>query len=148
MADIVIQKDGNWYYRGKEIIHPEILDLFKSSLTQPEEGKYVLEIGSDRAEVSVEDTPYFICRVDLQNKEDGASEYLIDIDDGAREILDPQTLSISTENVMYCRIRNGGFTARFLRRAYYQLAEFIEEDEGSGRFYLPQSGRKFYIAGT
>jgi hypothetical protein len=36
-------------------------------------------------------------------------------------------------------------SARFLRPAYYQLAEFIHEDKEDHRFYLLLSGKRYYI---
>jgi hypothetical protein len=62
-----------------------------------------------------------------------------------REPLDPESLWIGKQNVLYCRIMEGGIPARFLRPSYYQLAEFIQEDKEQNRFYLSLGGKRFYI---
>ncbi len=143
MSDIVIKKSGEWVFKGKEIIHPEILNLFKESLTPLAGGGYELMVAGDRAEVTVEDTPFFVGRVDRIVQDGGAEVFMIVTDDGIQEPLDLSTLSISSENVLYCRIKDNRFPARFHKRAYYQIAEFVEEDEG--KFFLPLNGEKFYI---
>ncbi|HVO83919.1 MAG TPA: hypothetical protein VMU60_05795, partial [Syntrophobacteria bacterium] len=61
------------------------------------------------------------------------------------EPLDPASLWVGEENVLYCIVKAEGLPARFLRPAYYQLAEFIQEDTARGGFYLPVGGRRYYI---
>jgi hypothetical protein len=50
------------------------------------------------------------------------------LSDATEERLDPATLSIGQENVLYCKVK-GEFPARFLRPAYYQLMEALVETE-------------------
>ena len=59
--------------------------------------------------------------------------------------ISPKSEKISEENIMYCLVKNGKFSARFHKQAYYQLGEFIMEDETKGQFYLLKDGEKFYI---
>jgi hypothetical protein len=61
------------------------------------------------------------------------------------ETLDPSTLKVGKDNVLYCRIRKGIFPARFSRAAYYRLAQWIEEDAGAGSFYLTLNGNRYTI---
>jgi hypothetical protein len=39
----------------------------------------------------------------------------------------------------------GGIPARFLRPAYYQLAEFVHEDKEQDRFYLSLGEKRYHI---
>ncbi|MBW2149835.1 MAG: hypothetical protein JRI22_22825, partial [Deltaproteobacteria bacterium] len=50
---------------------------------------------------------------------------------------------VGQDNVLYCKVKGGAFHARFLRPAYYQLAEFVEEE--GGRFYIQRGGERYYI---
>ena len=57
--------------------------------------------------------------------------------------MSPDTLFVGQDNVLYCKVKTGVFPARFNRAAYYQLAEYIEE-EGEN-YYLPLNERKHYL---
>ena len=57
---------------------------------------------------------------------------------------DPETLRISSESVLYCTVKNNQFPARFLRPAYYQIAENIAEDEADG-FVLLINNKRYPI---
>ena len=47
------------------------------------------------------------------------------------------------DNVLYCKVKSPAFPARFNRAAYYQLAEYIEEEGET--YYLPLNGKKLNI---
>jgi hypothetical protein len=61
------------------------------------------------------------------------------------EALDPASLWVGEENVLYCKITDDKIPARFLRPAYYQLAEFIYEDQEQDSFYLLFRNKRHYI---
>jgi hypothetical protein len=61
------------------------------------------------------------------------------------EPLDPTSLWVGEENVIYCQVREDRLPARFLRPAYYQLAEFIHEDRTQNQFYLSFEGKRYNI---
>jgi len=48
-------------------------------------------------------------------------------------------------NVLYCSVKNGTFPARFSRTSYYQLAEFIEQEEEGNGFFISLNNEKFLI---
>jgi hypothetical protein len=60
-------------------------------------------------------------------------------------VLDPATLEVGRDNVLYCRIRGARFSARFSRPAYYQLARFIEEDADGTGFYIELNGTVYPV---
>jgi hypothetical protein len=93
----------------------------------------------------VEDTPLVILGV--ERTESGPEEkekILLTLNDERQEVLDPQTLWLSRENVLYGLVKGGRIPARFLRAAYYQIARHIEEDE-TGGFFLSLNHQKFPI---
>ena len=93
---------------------------------------------------NVEDTPFVVWRVHLENGQEGApSRFILWLSDDSREDLAPETVFVGNENVLYCRIKNGAFPARFSRAAYYQLGAHIEEDDRG--YYIPLNGMKHFI---
>ena len=132
-------RDGWWYANDERIQHQRINLLFSQHLHKTTDGTYEIVIGRDRVAVDIDDTPYVVTRV-TENPE---HELLIHLNDGSTEFLDPTTLIIGQDNVLYCCVKGGQHAARFLRPAYYQLAAHIEENSTTGTFFL-QLGRKTY----
>jgi hypothetical protein len=58
------------------------------------------------------------------------------LNDESEEVLDPTTLSVGPENVLYCLVKGREHTARFSRPAYYQLTVYVQEDTATGVFLL------------
>ena len=54
------------------------------------------------------------------------------LNDGTREPLDPTTLRVGAEHVLYCRVKGGAHEARFLRPAYYELMRHAEAGPAGG----------------
>jgi uncharacterized protein len=139
---IFVSKEGKWYHEGAEIIHRPIFLWLIQSLEKAEDGVFIVHLNNQKCYLEVEDTPLVVQRVD--RNPDGSEGIRLFLNDESEEPLDPETLRISPENVLYCRVKNREFPARFLRQAYYQIAEFFEEDE-DGKFFLPLKGKKFPI---
>jgi hypothetical protein len=141
---IYIDKDGKWFHKGMEMIHKGIVNEFYRGLTTDSCGEYIITLGKEKCFVEVEDTPFIITRVEFYNREQSMEEriilYLID---DTQENLDPETLMVGEENVLYCLIKNNAFKARFSRAAYYQLASRIKEE--GDKYYLPLKNKKYYI---
>jgi hypothetical protein len=133
-------RDGVWYADGEPIPNPRITALFSRHLVRQDDGSYRIEIGFDRAPVEIEDTPYVVQRVDG----DPEHGFRVELNDGSREPLAAETLAISADHVLYCRVKDGGERARFLRPAYYQLSSHFEEG-APGRFVLRSRGQSYSI---
>jgi hypothetical protein len=146
---IVIDREGDWYYQGSRMHRADIVSHLCQHLGRDEpSGLYIIQMGKQRCYLEVEDTPLVITGVlHVEKKENEGHEQLllslkyIDIS----QPLDPATLWVGSENVLYCRVMEAGIPARFLRPAYYQLAEFIQEDKEQNLFYLSLGGKRFYI---
>jgi hypothetical protein len=95
----------------------------------------------------VEDTPYVVIRTDFVAGASPGEEdrFVLRLIDGRQEDLDPETLWVEADHVLYCTIRNGAFRARFLRASYYQLARYIQHEPSTGRYFLPLNGREYDI---
>jgi len=125
-------KDGWWYANDERIQNRRINVLFSQHLRRTPEGTYEIAIGWDKVTVEIEETPYVITRV----TGDPAQGFILRLNDESDEQLDPATLSIGHENVLYCQVKAGEHPARFLRPAYYQLTEHVQEEGTSGQFSL------------
>ena len=146
---IVIDREGDWHYRGSRMQRSDIVSHLCQHMRRDEaSGLYIVQLGKQRCYLEVEDTPLAITGV-LHTEEregDKPGQLMLTIKHlETHELLDPDSLWIGEQNVLYCRVIEGGIPARFLRPAYYQLAEFIHEDEDQNRFYLSLEGKRFYI---
>ncbi|HOO45220.1 MAG TPA: DUF1285 domain-containing protein [Deltaproteobacteria bacterium] len=121
---IRIDKEGRWYYEEKEIINENVLLAFCNALEKDPEGNYRIVIESELCYVDVEDTPFVVSSI-RGEKETGL--YVL-LNTSAVHELDPSTLSIGKDNVLYCTLPDG-MKVRFTRAAYYLLALMMEEDD-------------------
>jgi hypothetical protein len=136
---ISFRRDGNWYSDDERIDNPRIALLFSKSIKRNPDGSYYLQVAEERATITVEDTPYVIRTVEEQ-----PGQLIVVTNDDEREVLDPATLAVGNDNVLYCRVKGGAFPARFLRTAYYHLSGcFVAEDDSTFAFAL--GGRKYPI---
>ena len=126
------RRDGHWYSGSERIENARIALLFSRGVRRASDGSYYLQIADERAPVEVEDTAFVVRTI-----EDGPRGWpLLVLNDGEREPLDPKTLSVGPDNVLYCTVKHGEYRARFLRSAYYHLARLFETDDGGGSFLV------------
>ncbi|MBM4258214.1 MAG: DUF1285 domain-containing protein [Deltaproteobacteria bacterium] len=137
-------KDGWWYANDERIQNRRINVLFSQHLRRTPEGAYEIAIGWDKVTVEIEDTPYVITRV----MGDSTQGFTLRLNDESEEPLNPTTLSISQENVLYCRVKSGAEPARFSRPAYYQLTDHMQEDQNPGTFSLQVGSTIFPVSQT
>jgi uncharacterized protein len=122
---ISFRRDGSWYNDEDRIENPRIALLFSQSIKRKPDGSYELQVAEERAPITVEDTPYVVTTIE----NDSQGGFVTVTNDEVREPLDPATLEVGAGNVLYCRVKHGDERARFLRNAYYHLAEhFVTED--------------------
>jgi hypothetical protein len=142
-SEIFINDQGEWWYEGSKIIHPEVLHLFKSSLTlDVQSGEFFIDYKGKRAPVKVAKTPYFIRDVVVEKDSAGdLVDVILEIDDGSRESLDPESLTIDDDGALRVMIKAGRFAARCLSAAHFRIAELLEEDGKDGFFIVINHNR-------
>ncbi|MCA1905406.1 MAG: hypothetical protein LDL11_02295 [Desulfarculus sp.] len=135
---IQVNPEGELSTNGAPLIHPGILELIFASV-HLEDGIYLLRVGNQQCQLEVADTFFVVRSVSLGPE--GAS---LTLNDGSSELLDPATVWLGENGVLYCQVKAGAFPARFNRQAYYQIAQAIVES-GDG-FVLRLGGRDHAIA--
>lgn len=127
---ISMDKECNWFYDDRPILHAKTVKVLNESIKRNEAGELIVEIGNAWSYIHCEDAPYGV-RAVRDVIENGA---LIGLDliltDLSTERLDPATLAVGDQNVLYCRVKDGREEARFFRPAYYQLTAHIDEEDG------------------
>ena len=144
--EIKIDKDGIWYYNGAHMFRKEILNVFFQNLRIDECGRYLIELGTERCYLDVEDTAFVVAAV-YKTKLTGNGLEQIDIllNDDSCEKLEMNSIYTGRDNVLYCRVKEGKFTARFSRNSYYQIAEFIELSENGVDYFINLNGENNFI---
>jgi hypothetical protein len=126
--EISFRRDGHWYADDDLIENERIAWLFSSHIQSDGDAGWVVDLGIDRQPVVVEDTPLVV--VSITRAADGSFEQRTN--DGITEALDPSTLAVGDDHVLYCTVDRGPrgtMRARFLRPAYYALMEYVELEE-------------------
>lgn len=145
-GEIFINGQGEWLYEGNKIVHPEVLGLFKRSLIVDETtGDFFIDYKGKRAPVKVAVTPYFIRDAVVKKDQYGnLLEVILEIDDGSRESLDPESLSLDASGVLQVKVKSGKFAARCLAAAHFRIAELLETDTESG-FFIVINQKRFNL---
>jgi len=140
---IFVDKEGKWYHEGAEISHRPIFLWLIQNLEKDDQGNFIVHLNNQKCVLEVEDTPLVVQRVDWAAADpDGAGQLILTLNDERQEALDPESLWLGRENVLYCLVKDGRIPARFLRAAYYQIANYIDEDE-KGTFFLLLNEKKY-----
>lgn len=131
-------RDGEWYCDGERIPNAAICRLYARAMTVGDDGVARLELGEDRAQVEIEDTPWVVTSVD--DAPDGGVR--LRLNDDTEEPLDVASLRVGPGNVLYARVKGGRVDARFLRRAYYALMRRAEPGGTDDEAVLRVGGRR------
>lgn len=126
LENIRLDSRGRWTHEGLDFENPRIIDLFNRSVDRTEGGTWVLVVGQFTYPIEVEDTGFFVERIDWTS----AAGPLLVLSDHTQEPLDAGTLEYLPEGRLYCSVKGGEFRARFKRAAYYDLAERIDDEDG------------------
>lgn len=136
-CQIQVNTEGELSHQGAPLLHPKILaSVFES--VHFEDGRYVLKMDGKTCELEVEDTFFVVNRVDLNG-----TQFKIRLNDDTWEELHPAGIWLGANQMLYCKVKGGGFTARFARPAYYQVAQMIQpRDDG---FVLEVDGNSYAL---
>jgi hypothetical protein len=140
---IRIDKEGRWYYQDVPIINRKIYLYLNQCLTKDSSGRYILLMDGEQCCLEVEDTPFVVREAGLSTLPGRKPGFFVKLNDETEEALKVATLRVGQDDVLYCRVKEEQYEARFLRASYYQLADFLQHD--GKRYYLLVEGEKIYL---
>lgn len=134
---IRLTRNGIWLSDSVEIDHEQTRRMFAKSLERDAKG-WLLKIGSETKRIEVEDTAYFVTRIE------GTPSQGIDVclSDESRERLDPATLTYRPGRLA-CRIKGGKEEAKFLHAPYFELLKNLQEDDSF--YWLDLGGKRVQL---
>lgn len=107
------------------------------------DGRYQVFCQGEECRITVEDVPYVIRDLDFF-----PDHITLKFSGNYSEPLDPSTLYVGKENVLYCKVREGRFKARFHRSSYMELAKKIKFDSKKKQFFLVVDKKRYGIVGA
>lgn len=126
---LVLHRDGSWTHEGIPIRNAKLRALFDRSVRYlPDEGKYVVQVGSFRGQVDPEETGFFVTAVDLPGGR-------VTLSDRSEEALDVDGLVLSTrDGALVSRVKRellpAGLPARWTHAVQAEFLDAVEERAG------------------
>ena len=137
-----IDKEGHLWIEDTELTDLITLKFFMHRLEKLPNGDYrVMCLGEENL-IEVEDVPYVVQSIQV----DPDKVQLI-FPGGYQEILDPNTLRVGKDNILYCKVRTGEFEARFNRRPYLEITKLVERDPDH-TYHLKLGADRYIIHGV
>jgi len=141
-----LDKEGHIWHEGTEVDDVRFAFLVNRTLQPAADGMYLVRCQNENCFFRVEDVPYVVQDLAFHKNEKGELHQIdLIFPGGYVEILDPATLRVGANNVLYCNVRKGSFDARFSRKAYFQLIPYLQEDSESHRYYIELNGLRRLI---
>jgi hypothetical protein len=109
-------------HEGSLVTHPRVhAALLRGVRFADAEGVWIVQLGRFRAQIDVEDVPFWIVGYD-------ADAGAVQLTDGTREPLGPDSLRADPDDCLRCTVK-ARFDARFTRRAQTELLEAVRATE-------------------
>jgi hypothetical protein len=119
--EIVIRKDGKWYFNDAEMFRRNIVNVLAVNINKKEDGSYYIALGNETEDIDVEDVPFFA--TGLQETEAGTIK-LVFHDLQEFELTREQRLYFKGD-VPYITYRWPGDT-RLSRGIYWKLSDYFD----------------------
>ncbi len=137
--DLLIKRDGNWYYQGSPISRKRLVKLF-SRVLKKEGEDYFLVTPVEKLGIRVEDVPFLMVRMRLEETEQGSVIVFEDNCDNQVALTSDNPLWINLnsktgEPSPYINIR-GNLNGLIHRNLFYELVDMAEERMIDGEKYL------------
>lgn len=138
-----IDSEGRLWHEGTEFDDPDVLNLFMKKMEMLPDGRCHVFCQGEECLITAEDVPYVVQDVALSPR-----EIRLLFPGNYSEALDPSTLWVGDRNVLYCRVRDKKFKARFNRKSYLDLAKHVEFDPQKKLFFLTVDNKRHPIKGV
>ncbi len=145
-STIRLDAEGHFFHDGAAVEHPKLAAAMHGWIARhPDDGRYILTNGYDWTYFTVDDAPYVVRAVRLE--EDAV---VLALSDGSEEAWDPAASEISEGDALYTSIKRaapgGPFRAKFSRHAQASLAPVLTLQDGAPAVAL--RGRVVRIGGA
>lgn len=134
--DMVIKRDGTWYYMGSPVTRNRLVWLFSTVLRREDDGEYYLVTPVEKCRITVEDAPFQAILLDVKGEGESqelhfttnvADQVVADREHPLRFDIDDET----DEPAPYVLVRDG-LEAMLARNVYYHLVEYCTIREING----------------
>ena len=121
LTEIIIKKDGKWYFGQAEMFRRNILNILARNIERQDDGSYCIKLGEDINPITVEDVPFLA--TGYTEDEDGRVKLCFhDLQEMA--LLNELKLYLKGD-VPYISFRWEADT-RLSRGVYWKLSEFFD----------------------
>lgn len=125
-STIALDREGRFTHEGAPIDHPALERALRSWIAaHPDDGRPILTNGYDWCYFRVEDAPFIVSSLHV----DEGGAVTLTLFDETEEPLDPATLTLGDDGVVYAKVKGGRLEARFSRHAQTQLAPVLVSAE-------------------
>lgn len=121
MNDIVIRKDGKWYYRNAEMFRRNIVNILAVHMQKESDNSYVIRMGDETSPIDVEDVPFYATGI----QENEAGEIKLCFHDLQEYPLDKELQLYFKGDTPYISFRWEGDT-RLSRGVYWKLSDYFD----------------------
>jgi hypothetical protein len=150
--DLIIHRDGQWFYEGKAIAREATVRLFSSILRREDDGEFYLVTPVEKWRIRVEDTPLLAHSLAVIGEGEQQVLQLTTNVGETIEVSDSHPLSVgqypgSHEPRPVIHVAHG-VKARLVTAAFYELVNLAQERELAGEtVFGVMSHRKFWKIG-
>jgi hypothetical protein len=138
-----IDTEGHLWHEETELEDPKLLKFFMQKMEILPDGRFQVICQGETCFITAEDVPYVV-----QNIIISPSTIELIFSGGYQETLDPKTLWVGKANVLYCKVRQAKFTARFNRKSYFELSKLVKFNPQKNVYFLTLDDQNYPIKGV
>jgi hypothetical protein len=127
LQEIRLDGHGRWWHAGARIEHERLSALFSRSVDVTDGGTAVLKIWRFTYPIILDDTPYFVAHIQIDEER---AEVTARLNDDTVEALNLETLRLRDDDRLVVAVKGGRLDALFLREPHHSLLARLEETDG------------------
>jgi hypothetical protein len=143
-SGLKLDADGHWWHRGEQVTHPRIAAKLHEGIGRAEDGRFIVQFLGQWAYIEVEDAPYVVRAARPVEERGRLQRFELRLSDDTVEPLNPATLALGRNGVLYCRAKDGAEPARFSRAAHVAVGARLRETPDG--YELDVGGRTYPVA--
>ena len=139
-----INEDGELLFEGSPLIDEKTIGFFLRHLKPFDKNDsetlgdfngrqphYVVHCQGEKNFITCVDVPLVTISLGIKKSEEGKLlSVTLNFRGGIKEVLDPKTICIGSNNILYFLAMKGTIKGRFSRKCYIEITNFISEKDG------------------